>query len=290
MALPIMLIHRGDGAHLRACIAQARRANPDSPLILLGDEHNAHYRGIEHVPITEYMRGAVEFARVYRHMSVNAHEYELFCFQRWFALAEYQRRAGIDRFMTMDSDVLLFADVTRESERLAASPLAYHDAMCHIVYVNRAGALDEVCDFLTAMYTDPPLRTYFEDHYRELQDEGARYGISDMTAFTEYRHRAAVPLVSLSPMTHGMFYDSNINLPEGFRFRLGMKRYYWKNDMPYGRHAYTGQEVCFQALHFQGGAKRYMPYCRPTAAHHLFYLTFTGIVQPMRLTKHGLSS
>ena len=99
---PIIVLHKGSSDYLKICLAQAKFSNPNSRIILLGDETNetlAKQVGAEHYLICNYFSKALEFEKIYKHYSTNSYNFELFCFQRWFVVDEFINSEGLDKFL-----------------------------------------------------------------------------------------------------------------------------------------------------------------------------------------------
>ena len=89
--LPIIFVHTGNSNIISYALNQARKFNPDSEIILLGDESNSWVQkhGFRHFNVSDYYGMAEKFNDVYVHMSPNPIGYERFCFQRWMVIKEF---------------------------------------------------------------------------------------------------------------------------------------------------------------------------------------------------------
>ena len=155
---PIIVLHRGANDYLRVCLSQAKFSNPNSRVILLGDESNvniAKEAGVEHYLINDYFKQAQEFQKIYRHYSTNPYDFELFCFQWWFVIGEFIEKNNIDKFLHIDSDVLLYADFSQEHaflDYINYYVLTYSHASAHSSFFNNSRALGEFCSFFSEVF------------------------------------------------------------------------------------------------------------------------------------------
>lgn len=169
-AYPIIVLHKGSSDYLKICLAQAKFSNPNSRIILLGDETNetlAKQVGAEHYLICNYFSKAQEFAKIYKHYSTNPYDYELFCFQRWFVVDEFINSEGLDKFLHIDSDVLLYADFSKELEFIDFInnyDLTYSHASAHTSFFNSRRALCEFCNFIFEIFSDDSFVAQFENN------------------------------------------------------------------------------------------------------------------------------
>lgn len=116
MSLPIVFIHKGYSDYMEYSLRQAKYSNPDSELILLGDEANDRFDFITHVNMKNYSSSANDFAKFYKHYSTNPYHYELFCIQRWFILNEYMNEKNIDKCFVCDTDVMIYSNIDKALE------------------------------------------------------------------------------------------------------------------------------------------------------------------------------
>lgn len=170
---PIIVLHKGSSDYLKICLAQAKFSNPNSRIILLGDETNetlAKQVGAEHYLICNYFSKAQEFAKIYKHYSTNPYDYELFCFQRWFVVDEFINSEGLDKFLHIDSDVLLYADFSKELEFIDFInnyDLTYSHASAHTSFFNNSHALGEFCSFISEVFKNDDFFKQFENNPSE---------------------------------------------------------------------------------------------------------------------------
>jgi hypothetical protein len=258
--LPIVFLHYGRSAYLPFTMGRARMLNLNSPMVLIGDQHNKDFLPFaQHVNMNDYARQACAFEKIYRHYSPNGHGYELFCFLRWFVLRDFMLMHGLESIIHLDSDVILNVDVNVERENWRHAGLSLINAVCAgNMFVNGTQTLSTLCDIIWNMYDGPGAEDKLKEMYRQVQaDSGG--GICDMTAMRslcERESRAVAEMSGIQP--DGSYWDANIHLSEGFAMDGERKAIRWIDGKPFGRHLPSGRDIWFKSLHFQGEAKKWI--------------------------------
>lgn len=257
MAVPIIFIHRHDSNYLAYTLAQAKVANPEAAVVMIGDRSN-RYAGIEHFLIADYCNSADRFGQVYQHLSTNLASYECFCFQRWFILQDFMQRQELEACLYLDSDVMLYTNATQEHQRLQAFDLALTEDVPSCVYINRSSAIGQFCDLITQLYTNPMTLEHLEATFKQQLRHSIATSISDMYAFQEYRRRYPQQVGELCAIVDGYSYDARLTEGQGYvRQADGIKQVTLIDGEPLG-HLESGVPVRFRALHFQGLAKHFI--------------------------------
>ncbi len=271
--VPILVFHRGNAAYLEHCLNQARKYNPDSRIILLGDSSNAHIKVAEHYNADDFP-GAKEFKPLYKHCSFLSYEFEWRCIERWFALRDFIRLTGINRFLHIDTDVLLFSNVTQEAERFGGydATVARWDEqrlLAHYLLVNRVEFLDDFCEHVTHVYSD-------ENEVQRLIQKNTNLNlrktritkpwIGDMSLLCDYYDHKQPNFYFLeNALKQGIGFDNRITDVEGFQAEWGLlrkqriKKIRFENGLPT---AWTvnGERITMKMLHYHSSTKYLMPY------------------------------
>lgn len=265
-SLPIIFVHQSNSEYLKYTFAQARISNPDSPLFLLGDSTNAGHEGVEHQSMFDYFRQAAEFRKVYKHFSTNGLDYELINFQRWFILKEFLIANHIKRCLYLDSDTLVYTNVTEDSKKFEYFDftLSQMTSGCTF-FLNRIEALSEFCAFLFDVYSGKDKYHYDKlvAHFTARKMNRLPGGVCDMTAFQLYHELHFGEIGEAAQVIDGSVYDPAITSPApGIEMANGIKKIMWREGVPYGKHFRTGHEIKFNSLQFQGSSKYLMSeYC-----------------------------
>ena len=259
--LPIIFIHYNNSDYLKYTLRQAKISNPNSQIYFLGDEKNDCYGFVEHHHFSNYFEKAKEFGHIYRHLSTNNLYYERLNFQRWFTLGEFIKTHRIPKCLYVDSDTMLYADVTEEAKKFAEYDFTLSAMRCgQTFFLNRVEALDNFCQFLMEIYSKKDRYNYDKIlvHFAVNKKNRRKEGVSDMTAFNLFLHnKHYAEIGEVSKVINGSIFDININTPTpSFEMEKTFKKVYWQNGAPYGKYLRTGEMVKFNSLHFQGKAKK----------------------------------
>ncbi|HXF74705.1 MAG TPA: hypothetical protein VNN13_01325, partial [Methylomirabilota bacterium] len=215
-ALPIVFIHRSASHYLSYTFAQARKSNPASPIYLLGDSSNTGYELVQHCSMFDYFKQAAEFRQVYKHYSTNSFDYELINFQRWFVLREFLIANDLPRCLYLDSDTMLYADVTEEAKKFQHFDFTLSQMMSGCTFfLNRLDALTDFCSFLMDIYSGKA-KYYYDKmiaHYTVRKMNRLAGGVCDMTAFQLYHELHFGEIGEVAQIIDGSVYDPAITTP-----------------------------------------------------------------------------
>ena len=251
---PIILIHRGDSFYLAHTIAQARSSNPESRLILLGDRSNSFYLGVEHHRYEDYFDEAREFAKLFTYEYFPNYQYPwiLFCHQKYFALRDFVRAQGIDRFLLIDSDVMIYETIGPHCEYYSntritvSSPETGPVAHAAFAVVNDSAVISELCDLYKNMFSQPidQLRANTAtDMFYEMVGLFLLMKRNQSGVLNTYFEEASFAI------NHSMLEDPR------FEYAGGFVRIDWAEGTPIATKRGTAQKRDLPALHFHGKAK-----------------------------------
>ena len=260
-ALPIIFVHTGNSSIISYALNQAQKYNPDSEIILLGDHSNQWVldQGFSHYMVSDYFTRAEQFEKVFVNMSPNPAGYECFCFQRWMILDEFlKERKDISSFVYLDTDVLLYTDITEYWEKHLKNidVTVCKDQGPQYTFLNKK-SLHELAEFMFCYYENNDASSKLKSYYYSNFIEANRYGgICDMTllewyAKTKNYQDTNVPI-------EGALFDNSINQSEGFAMSGKRKKIKFKNGKPFGILINGKGDIQFLGLHFQGDAKWFM--------------------------------
>lgn len=257
--LPIVFIHLFNSNYLPFTLGQAKAMNLQSPVILIGDDTNNILPFATHVHMNRYCKQAIEFQKIYKHISPNGFVYEQFCFIRWFILRDFMLTHGLQHILHADSDVLLYVDVNKERENWKDFELSLINSNCAgNMFVNGTKALEELCTMIWDLYAAPDRDERLEAiHQARLKEQ--RLAVSDMVplqAYSEANRNRVAEMTGIQP--DGSYWDANVHLDEGFEMNGERKNYWFRDGRAYCRHLATGRDIWFKSLHFQGIAKSHI--------------------------------
>lgn len=261
MAIPIIFVHKGNPYFLRAVLEQAKRTNPCSEIILLGDETNKSFSFVRHFCINDYFESAEEFSKVYQHHSPNPFGYELFCFQRWFVLNDFvEKELGADsQFFYCDTDTLLFEDLSSEFQKYNKYDMTICRTGTPCFTFFNVGVIKKFAKFIFNRYATAEGKRMISAYVKDLKAKQRRYGISDMTAFSayEYAHPSLVLRVDL-PYYNYCFCHNILDEADGYQMCGQYIKIRIQRNAPYGFYLKSNEWVRFLGIHFQGSAKKIM--------------------------------
>lgn len=256
--IPIFCFHLGAHPYVASVMQQARQWNPLSPIYLITDQPQERFPDITVVPVLEYSASALECQHSYKHMSSNAFDIELMCLQRWFVLSEVLMQLPYDRCFIMDSDVLLYSDITAEHEKYKEYKFTLTCQMSPGECYFNTDIVHQFVQILDNAYRKK--NDYYWDmidaFYNHIVRAGAKGGISDMAFLTLFAATHSGNWLDSTHIINGATFDHHVNTDiPGFQMENGKKKIIWKDNQPYGLHLARNEEIRFLSLHFQGGAK-----------------------------------
>jgi len=263
--IPVLLIHRGHDEYVQHAINQAVYCGNEVTIIT-----DREYSNCKVVNIGDFLTMANQFRDIYVPLSTLG-DYELFCFQRWFVLYEYMTLNNLLQVFYIDSDVLLYDDVTSDK--------AYFDNFIFTLILKSVGCcsyfsyigLSSFCKFLFDIYQN---KTSYEfakiaSHFSVRQQHGLAGGVCDMTLFEYFgRYKCANGVGELTFVRDNSTYDHNINDKDTFYEFDGTKKINFYGNHPYCFNKFLNTNVRFKSIHFQGGSKSLIPdYCTYNKQH-----------------------
>ncbi len=284
MSLPIVFIHTGYSAYLEFSLRQAKHSSPDSEIILLGNEANDRFDFVRHVNMKDCFKSAAEFAKIYQHYSTNPHDYEMFCFQRWFILKDFMAQSKIDELMVCDSDMLVYCsadELYKKYFKNYALSVSIHSAQVASAEVSfwRLNVVNDFCSFMTSLYTKKRSLLRLKQFYENLRSKNILGGYCDMIAVHDYISQFDGKLSNTQTIIEDAACDSHISDPHagGYEYKLkyGKKKISWRNNFPYCHNKDLDKDIRFLLIHFQGPAKYLVASCYTGSAFKgMFSLKF----------------
>lgn len=282
-SIPVIVFHKGYAPYLETCLAQAKKTNPDSRIILLGDDSNKRIDFVEHVNADAFP-GFREFEPSYRHCSFLPVWLEKLWIQRWFVMRDFVRQEGLSRFLHIDTDVLLFCNVTSESSRFDGFDMTFarwdaNRLLAHCLFVNRTEFLDDFCRYITGVYRE-------DDDFQRLKTRNTNQKgnrtlppwICDMSLLADYYDRFHPNAFWLEDcLKDGVCFDSRISEPGPFQPEFALirkqkiKRIRFENGVPMAK-LKDGTPVSMKIIHYHSFTKYLMPlHVQGIDAHRRFF-------------------
>jgi hypothetical protein len=124
------------------------------------------------------------------------------------------KREKIEHCFYMDSDVLLYCNVNKESIRWNNYELAYAAISGHSIFINSVEGLEKFCNFIIDQYLHH-LNEIKED-YIFISHINNHWGISDMYFFSKYRGIMKDKIGNIQE-SNGSVFDENIGESNGYK-------------------------------------------------------------------------
>ena len=110
--IKIAFVHKGNSWYLPYVLNQAVAFNKENVVLIKDAGPNVDIKGVDNIYINNLKdEMSLKFVENYIHSSSNSHNYELFCWLRWFYLLEYMKQNNIKKIFYSDSDGLIYESV-----------------------------------------------------------------------------------------------------------------------------------------------------------------------------------
>ncbi len=276
MRRPIIIAHHGNPHYLRYTLEQAKHYNND--VILLGDKKNAVLGNIvEHHLLDDFStsEGLSYFRNLYKHMSTNNYQFEKFCLKRWFQILEFIESNSIKSFFYIDSDVLLYSNISNVLEKVIGDYKAAYN-----IYIQQYEDYRWTASAHTSFWKTEFLRGFcsfvndsYENGINELEkkwdwhnEQGINGGICDMSLLYLFYLKNKNSIYNLLPVSRDIIcFDYNINGSLNYKqdeyqtikSPLGtiMKDIKIRGEKAYCYNLLNDSDVQFANIHFGGIAK-----------------------------------
>lgn len=265
----IIFIHKGIAGrkkddYLSISLKCAHKYNPGANIFLISDKIENNFNFVKYFNINDYCSSAKKFIDLYQHFSTNSYDFEIFCIQRWFILRDFMKINKIDNCFYVDSDVLIFSDLSSEWKKFSSFSFTLSEGTCaHNSFWNNYKAIDDFCNFIENIYSKKDFKYYKKmiDFWEKYKLSGNLGGVCDMTLFNFYKEKYPNLIGETATINNGSTFDHNIScLFQGnvyFNNIFGIKNIIWKGNYPYVKIS-DGRIIKFNTFHCQGWAKKIM--------------------------------
>lgn len=275
LQVPVVIAHFGTKPdYLRIALQSAQAFN--DKVVLIGDAANKGFWNEHWETIPSQISKFQEFMKWYVHMSTFSEEYEVSCFKRLFALEEWMNQQNYQQAFHLDSDLMTFANYPKE-----VLPILPKDCLatlmsmekqeenfqwsmsCHFSYWTREGLMD-FTQFCIRAYQDPILLGQLKNKWQWHQDKGQGGGITDMTLLYFWA-KDNPRIINFTKIHQDLTADYNFNLSAQYYYdeyekSSGLKKFIFRDDLPYGYNLRLKKWVRFICVHCQGAGKFAMPF------------------------------
>ena len=254
--LPLILIHKGNDEYVQIAINQAKFFGND--VIVISDNQ---FKNCKNYQLKNYDKSSNKFKKHYTHLSTNSYDYELFCFERWFILYEFMYKESIDKIFYIDSDVMLYTNISLDFELFKNYIIAItHKSSPNNSYFTFYG-IKKFIEFIMSVYsnTKGELFDKIASNFYINQKHNLPGGVCDMIFFYTFAlSNIASAVGEMTYVVDDSAYDHNINSDNTFYKFKNIKKFRFKNGIPYCYNSFLKKNIRFKSIHFQGGSKNLM--------------------------------
>lgn len=249
-SIPIIFVHNGDSFYLRYALENAKKFNPDSQIILIGDGVTKYPDFVEYYDLNNFNRYSSVLEKIYVHKNNSNPLIELFCIKRWLVLLDFLEKKKLDKVFTCDSDVLLYQDINIDSKNyLAVDVLLAKGVSAGLTFINNIDVLSEYNKIVVDFYKNKLGKVEYEDNNT----------ITDMSFWKVLNKKNKFKVGEITNIVDKSVYDAGILIEQNFIKMIGgMKQIKFINGLPYG--ITDKNNIRLKCIHFQGPTKFYMKY------------------------------
>lgn len=215
---PIIFVHYDHSWYLESVFECARKFNPDTPIILLGENMNIDlckkYK-ITYYPFKDYHnQRSREFIWNYKHIGSTKgtdQRKHCICFMRWSFIENFMEKNGVNSAWYFDSDTLICQNLEKVYPWYLNKGywLSNRISGANTLIVNRR-LLGHLNDLIFQKMNDPVFVDGKRRAYEKRLKEGKNYNICDMSCIGEFSKNSMVG--DLTDIVQGCTFDPNINL------------------------------------------------------------------------------
>ena len=246
-AIPIIFIHKGDSFYLKYALENAKKFNPTSKIILIGDKVTIYPDFVEYYDMKNFVKYSKEFEKIYVHLNVSNPEIEMFCIKRWLVLLDFMEKIKLKRIFTCDSDVLLFQNVSEDAKNFDTNDVVIVDGTNEcLTLLNNIKVLDCYKKIVFGFYE------------KKANTLTRKNRITDMTFWKQLNDSKKFKIGEATKIIDNAFYDSGFLSQNYYNGKndYNIKKFVFINGLPFGE--INKKFVELKAIHFQGPAKFYM--------------------------------
>jgi hypothetical protein len=246
----LVFTHFGRSDYLSRTLECATHTNPHVRRLLIGDDSNrdvAISAGWAHIHFDEIKSDLrTQFSEVFQRVQGSKHnpikngrDWLRYVFERWYIVAAYCRKEGIQHLWHFDSDVMVLEDLAPVEEYLKTHKIAF-TRQCNNTCLNgfvSYPVLHQFCEYVVSLFRDHRLLQFQQ---LEFNTEHPGYAFTEMRAFEMYSRITEYKGCHLEQVMNGWWFDDCICQDDGFETkRLGI----------FGKPV---KRVCFDGRRFYG--------------------------------------
>lgn len=226
MNAPIIFIHTGDSFYLKYTLKAAKLNNPDTEVILLGDEHNRKYKkhGITHVNYKDFYFGEdlAEFNKNYKEIRGREFKWKpeimKFVFEKWFVLYNYVTHQQTGPFWTFDTDVMILDNLEKYRSCFQNIDYTYQ---CHLYQpqglINNSEMIKKFMQTVNEKFTD---EEFLRQNRVEFETINPGYALTIMRMFYELHKKGILTSTRVNKNLDNHIFDECLFYDNEDRFEM----------------------------------------------------------------------
>lgn len=249
-ALPIVLVHLGDSFYIKYCIESIKKFNPNSEIILICEGTKENYSGITKLEIADFNKYGKVLEKIYIHKNQSNPKIELFCIKRWLVLLDFMEKKKLSKVFTMDSDVLLFEDVSKDAKNYSKfDVLLANGTSAGLTFINSKKVLSYYKEIVFDFYKNKVGKVEYEKNGT----------ITDMSFWKKLNIDKKFKVGEITKIIDSKVYDAGLLTPQPqVLMKKGEKVIHFLDKLPFAET--EEKKIRFKCLHCQGPTKFYMKY------------------------------
>ncbi len=243
--VPLIFTHYGANFYLPYTLYQAKKSNPQTRCILIGDDANkkiATQSKWEHVVMSDIVSKKCDhFNAKFRWIQGKKHnpikggkDWLRYVFERFFAIEEFIKTENLENYWHFDSDTMILKDLKRFEQRLREANIdctTLCNDMCPSGFIKAS---------FTESYTNSIISNFEDNDFlrlqqREFDKHTPENAFTEMRAFTIHRRNNKIRSMPLSSAFRDLniWFDDCICQEDGFETTWGdkinreIKNLYW---------------------------------------------------------------
>lgn len=184
--MKVIVFYIGQNVFLDLCLRQACRFHGKENTILLGDHLPESLKDdCTFVSVRDYWKSAGRLEENFEGQHLGGTDFAKIVMQRWVCVADYVEQQGIEQFIVIDADVLLYENMKYMEQVYREYDIAAVEGSLHTTYFNGLEGIRELRDYFIHAYESEEMKMRRDQEYdRILTSDRQRGGVCDMTLFT----------------------------------------------------------------------------------------------------------
>lgn len=218
---PLIFCHYGSSDYLEYTFRTARLFNPETRIILLGDDFNkkvALNSGVEHHKFVDFSNSEEIkiFNQIYKHIAGKDHKREFwtqFVILRWFYVHQFIKNEGIHSFWHFDSDNLILTDLKKQEHKFLNFDCTEQcSGICMNGFISSQQIVDLYVKEINRLYSD---KNYLAEQANDFVIH-TDWALTEMNLYNTFKNEKKINSVRLNKIINNETFDDCICQPQGY--------------------------------------------------------------------------